>query len=151
MNASERKDGRRLIAQIQSGDRLGSLATARALFHRQKPREDIGDQLAMWILEAFTVVQGCPLDCGITGLECVARQIKSEREVGKAPPKPRSSPAKRGRVSTFVVCRTDACAVGACMRNALGDVPQARRAAALAPSCSDLGERVLPPGGKQSP
>lgn len=83
------------------------------------------------------VVNDCPLSCPVTPELCVSRQIASEREVGKGEAVKRSSPAKRGRVASFVQCRTDMCSIGAKVRALHGDTPEAVEMAKGAPRCTD--------------
>lgn len=98
-------------------------------------------------LDPGTTVGGCPLHCGVTAVECVARQIHAEIETRGAPTtracRRRADPdrprelarhdGKRGTAASRPTCTTVLCSVGACVRAVLGDTAEARAMAARAP------------------
>lgn len=106
---------------------------------RRRPQPEEDDQLAIALqfLRAAECVADCPLGIAPRAVQCVARQIASEAEVGSGPAVRRSSPAKRGRLATFVTCRTELCAIGAGVRARLGDAPEAVEMAKHAPRAKD--------------
>lgn len=113
--------------------------SARVHLHvRRLPRSPAAQLVIDLRVRALDVIVDCPLGChNLPALVCVARQIASEMELGKGRPAPRSSPAKRGRLSTFVQCRTELCARGAATRRLVGDAPAAVEMARNAPHSSD--------------
>lgn len=60
------------------------------------------------------------LACRLRARVCIARQLRSERELG-GDLAPRSSRRKRGIGIEFAHCRSDRCAQGRAIREALGD------------------------------
>jgi hypothetical protein len=143
MRAGERHVLRRVRVLVKAGDRAGALAALRTL--DAPPRRPAPDcvQLVLSLI-GDAVVEDCPLDCPVTATVCVARQIASENEVGRGPAVARTkkdprygSQAKRGRLASFVQCRTELCAVGAAARAVLGDTPEAVEMAKHAPRATD--------------
>lgn len=60
------------------------------------------------------------LCCTLRPAVCVARQLLAAREL-EGDLRPRSSRRKRGLAVTFPTCRSDVCAQGCAIREALGD------------------------------
>jgi hypothetical protein len=124
------REARRVAASLQ-----------RALAPSRHPDDEERDQLALPLrMRPDAIVADCPLSCPPNALCCTARQIANDLQVGRGPAQKRSSRAKRGRVGKFVSCRTDLCPVGARVRLALGDVPDAVEMARRAPKASDTSE-----------
>ncbi len=98
-------DARHMVAAILFALRL----------RPRPPPEDGQLSFALHICPLDLVV-ACPLGCAVPAALCVARQEQSEREIGTGPLEPRTSPSKRGRVPTFVTCRSEFCERGAMVR-----------------------------------
>jgi hypothetical protein len=143
----------RMLGLLGRGDR-SDIREVRRLAYRLKvtlerrrqpdPEDDEQLAIALRFLHAAECVEDCPLGIAPRALTCVARQIASEAEVGAGPAVERTkrdprygSQAKRGRLATFVQCRTELCPVGAAVRARLGDTPEAQEMARHAPRCSD--------------